>query len=202
MTYETVYLKSNAKLVGLNPVVAAATSVLIERCYSKGVPILITQGLRSIDYQNGLYAQGRSKPGSIVTNAKGGFSFHNFGLAVDFVILNPDGKTVSWDVKRDLDKDGQKDWWEVVEIAEAIGFEAGARWTKFLDMPHFQMTFGLSTARLRIGRRPTADVMRTAGLKIIQHLQSEWQNAKDKAEKDRIHALANTVRFASGIPIP
>ena len=42
---------------------------------------------RSFDEQNHLYAQGRTKPGKIVTYAKGGQSYHNFGLAFENKLL-------------------------------------------------------------------------------------------------------------------
>ena len=54
-----------------------------------GVEVRIVQGLRTIDEQNALYAQGRTKPGKKVTNAKGGQSYHNYGLAVDiYPVIN------------------------------------------------------------------------------------------------------------------
>ena len=56
-----------------------------------GCEIKVTQTLRSIAYQNELYAQGRTKPGNKVTNAIGGSSMHNYGLAVDFGVFK-DGK--------------------------------------------------------------------------------------------------------------
>src|ERR1043165_556102 len=78
-----------------------------------------TQTLRTFEEQNALYAQGRTKPGQIVTNAKGGQSYHNYGLAIDFALLidkNGDGKPdeVSWDRLKDYDRDNVADWMEVV----------------------------------------------------------------------------------------
>ncbi|MNC30597.1 Peptidoglycan L-alanyl-D-glutamate endopeptidase CwlK precursor [compost metagenome] len=78
LTLDQVKLKSQSKLVGLQPVIVAAAVALIERSYAQGVPIIITQGYRSKAEQDGLYAQGRTKPGSIVTNARGGYSYHNY----------------------------------------------------------------------------------------------------------------------------
>lgn len=51
------------------------------------ITLRITQGLRTFEEQNALYAQGRTKPGSKVTNAKAGQSFHNYGQAIDLVEL-------------------------------------------------------------------------------------------------------------------
>lgn len=168
LTLDQVREKSAARLVGLHPVVAAGVKALIQRSYARGVPIVITQGLRTIAEQNALYAQGRSKPGPIVTNAKGGTSYHNYGLAVDFALLMPDGKSLSWDVNRNGDKDKTADWQEVVQEAKRLGFEWGGDWTSFKDYPHLQMAFGLTTKQLRAGKRPTTDQVNEAFEKIAE----------------------------------
>jgi peptidoglycan LD-endopeptidase CwlK len=155
LKYETVKSKSDKRLEGLHPVVRQKAELLIYAAYQAGVPIIITQGFRSIEYQNQLYSQGRfGNPGPIVTNAKGGRSFHNYGLAIDFALLMPNGKDVSWDTVRDGDKDGQKDWFEVAKIGKALGFEWGGDWERFIDMPHFQMTFGLTIDQCQRGILP------------------------------------------------
>ncbi|OKP88384.1 hypothetical protein A3844_08425 [Paenibacillus helianthi] len=151
LTLDHVKLKSQVRLVGLHPVLVAATVALIERCYARGVNIVITQGLRTIAEQDALYAQGRTKPGQIVTNARGRTSYHNFGLAVDFALLLPNGSSVSWDTARDGDGDKVSDWQEVVKEAKTLGFEWGGDFKSIKDAPHFQMTFGLSTSALRQG---------------------------------------------------
>ena len=102
--------------------------------------------LRTFKEQDDLYAQGRTKSGGKVTNAKGGYSFHNYGLALDIVII--DGASASWDIKKDFDGDGKADWMEVVQIFKRYGWEAGIDW-KFIDPPHFQKTFGKSIYELK-----------------------------------------------------
>ena len=89
-----------------------------------------------------------------VTNAKGGQSYHNYGLAIDIVFLiDTDGngtyETASWNTKIDYDGDGYSDWLEVVKIFKSYGWEWGGDW-KFTDMPHFQKTGGLSIKTLQI----------------------------------------------------
>jgi len=102
-----------------------------------GIQLRVIQGLRTIDEQNTLYNQGRTTPGNKVTNAKGGQSFHNYGLAVDVVII----------------KNGQAVWTqvpkEVVNIGTSLGFEWGGNWKSFKDYPHFQMTFGKTIKQLQ-----------------------------------------------------
>ena len=109
--------------------------------------------LRTFAEQDGLFAQGRTKPGAIVTKAKGGQSYHNYGLAIDIVLLvdkdkNGTFETASWDLKTDFDGDGKSDWQEIVAIFKRYGYEWGGDW-KFNDAPHFQKTFGKSIAELQ-----------------------------------------------------
>lgn len=133
-----------------NEAVRIGALKLVERCYKRGVEIRITQGLRTLAEQDALFAQGRTIPGSIVTNARGGYSYHNFSLAIDFVLIKG-----GYDMKYDGDCDGIADWVEVVTEAKALGFAWGGDWKSFKDNPHFEMTFGLSLADLRAGKRPT-----------------------------------------------
>jgi peptidoglycan L-alanyl-D-glutamate endopeptidase CwlK len=102
---------------------------------------------RTFAEQAALFAQ-RPK----VTQASAGKSFHNYGLAIDIVLLvDADGngtyETASWDEKKDFDADGKSDWQEVVAIFKQHGWEWGGDW-KFTDTPHFQKTFGKSVNEL------------------------------------------------------
>jgi len=53
---------------------------------------LIYCGLRTMEEQAALYAKGRTVSGKIVTKAKPGESYHNYGLAFDWVPLKQSGK--------------------------------------------------------------------------------------------------------------
>lgn len=108
--------------------------------------------LRTFAEQDALYAQGRTKTGVKVTNAKGGQSYHNYGLAIDIVLLvdkdkNGSFESASWDINTDFDGDKKADWMEIVAIFKRYGFEWGGDW-KFNDAPHFQKTFGKSINEL------------------------------------------------------
>jgi peptidoglycan L-alanyl-D-glutamate endopeptidase CwlK len=99
--------------------------------------------LRSFKEQQKLYEQGRVTPGKIVTTAKAGDSWHNYGFAFDIVLLvdkdsNGSYESASWNSTVDFDGDGKADWMEVVEIAKALGWTWGGDWTRFVDRPHFQ----------------------------------------------------------------
>ena len=112
--------------------------------------------LRTIKEQDALYQLGRTKAGKIVTNAKGGQSYHNFGLAIDLVLII-DGKEASWDTLKDYDGDKVSDWKECVAIFKKYGYEHGGEWVKFKDEPHFQKTFGQSLVQLNIVQKMIKD---------------------------------------------
>jgi peptidoglycan L-alanyl-D-glutamate endopeptidase CwlK len=109
--------------------------------------------LRTFKEQDDLYAQGRTvlfdskgKRLGIVTKAKGGQSIHNYGLALD-ILLIIDGKVASWDTKGDYDRDGVSDWHEVVKIMKSNGWTWGGDW-KFYDAPHFEKPLGYTWQKL------------------------------------------------------
>jgi peptidoglycan LD-endopeptidase CwlK len=137
----------------LHPIVEERSNQLIQQSAEKGIVILITDDFRSADDQDQLYEQGRTTEGNIVTHARGGESFHNFGLAIDFAIKTP-SENVIWDMQYDGNQNGKADWTEVVEMAKALGFEWGGDWAQFKDYPHLQMNFGLTLADLQNGKRP------------------------------------------------
>lgn len=109
--------------------------------------------IRTNAEQDKLYSYGRTdKSKKIVTKAKGGYSYHNYGLAIDIVLLkDKDGngtfETASWETDVDFDGDGITEWEEVVSIFKFYGWEWGGDW-KFSDNPHFQKTMGYSIQQL------------------------------------------------------
>lgn len=107
----------------------------------------ITQGLRTFEEQQEIYDQGRSKPGKIVSNAKPGSSFHNYGLALDFCLIVND-REISWNMVKDYDGDKISDWMEVVNIFQRFGFFWGGNFKSIKDYPHFEMTFGYGWRQL------------------------------------------------------
>jgi peptidoglycan L-alanyl-D-glutamate endopeptidase CwlK len=116
----------------------------------KGVRLRLSYTFRTHEEQDVLFKK-RPK----VTNAKGGQSIHNYGLAFDIVLLydnDGDGKfeEASWDIKRDGDKDGISDWLEVTKVFTSGGYTNGfitngKKW----DLPHFQKDFGLSWQKMK-----------------------------------------------------
>lgn len=126
------------RLATLHPIVAVRGHSMLELCAHAGLSLLVTQALRTWEEQDKLYAQGRTAPGPVVTNAKGGQSYHNFGLAFDIVVLDSIGKA-DWDT-------GHAGWAQAAQLGKSAGLEWGGDWKKFKDLPHFQYTGGLKIA--------------------------------------------------------
>ena len=112
----------------LRPDVAANCRKWLERCKEAGLNVLITNTVRDKEYQEYLYAQGRTRPGSIVTNGKTP-TFHadTAGLAFDFC-KNVKGQ----------EYDDVKFFLKAAAIAKEMGFSWGGDWKSFPDMPHIQ----------------------------------------------------------------
>jgi len=133
--------RSNREIQHLDPRVQLPAANFINRVNAElGQRITILQGFRSIQTQNTFYAQGRTAPGPIITNARGGQSYHNYGLAVDVYMVNRNGNIDFNAVVPPA----------VIEIARQEGFEWGGNWRRFRDNPHFQMTFGQTVQQLMI----------------------------------------------------
>jgi peptidoglycan L-alanyl-D-glutamate endopeptidase CwlK len=132
----------------LLPPVKRRAQSLVDACRAVGIDILITCTLRDEAAQAALYAQGRTKPGPRVTNAKPGQSAHQYRVAFDLVPLRS-GKPV-WGTTG-VDK---ALWQRVGTLGESLGLEWAGRWTSFPEFPHFQYLGGLSIADLKAGKVP------------------------------------------------
>jgi peptidoglycan L-alanyl-D-glutamate endopeptidase CwlK len=118
----------------------------IVRALTSNVFCRFAYTLRTFQQQDTMYAQGRTvlfdssgKRLGKITNAKGGQSIHNYGLALDIVLIN--GNSASWDVVKDYDGDGNPDWMEIVNIFKANGWKWGGDWINLVDKPHFEKAF-------------------------------------------------------------
>jgi len=130
---------TQTRIKALHPLIRDEVVKLVAEANTKlpdNVEIRIVQGLRTFAEQDALFKQ-RPK----VTNAKGGQSIHNYGLAIDFALLVNE-KEISWDTSKDSDKDGQADWLEVVTVFLRAGWTWGGNWRTFKDMPHLEKAFG------------------------------------------------------------
>ncbi len=119
--------RSERAIATLHPKVQPLARQLVLDAAAKDIEIRITSGTRTYDEQNALYEQGRSKPGRIVTNARAGYSNHNFGLAIDVTVFQ-DGKPV-WESPQ---------YKTLGNLGKALGFAWGGDW-QFQDEPHFEL---------------------------------------------------------------
>jgi len=126
----------------LTPVRKRVDQFLAE-CKLHNIDLLVTSTYRDNESQDALYAQGRTAPGNIVTNAKGGQSYHNFRCAIDVVPL-VNGKPV-WDGKDPI-------WVKVGSLGKQAGLEWAGEWKSFKELAHFQYTGGLTLADLNAGK--------------------------------------------------
>lgn len=126
----------------LLPKVRQMTSEFLAKCASQGIQVIVTSTYRSSEEQDKLYAQGRTSPGNVVTNAKGGSSFHNWKVALDFCPVK--NGVAQWNDKALFTKIGQ--------IGKTCGFEWGGDWTSFLDLPHLQYTAGYTLQDFQNGK--------------------------------------------------
>lgn len=115
-----------------------------ELARSLGCEYIIICGNRTYAEQEALFAQGRTKPGDRVTNARGGFSNHNFGIAVDFGVFK-DGKYLD-ESNPKLAMAVHK---ECAALAEDYGLTAGLYWESFPDAPHYEIATNLPLAQKR-----------------------------------------------------
>jgi peptidoglycan L-alanyl-D-glutamate endopeptidase CwlK len=134
----------------LYPPFGKLVALFLQEARKKAFPIGIFEGLRSFETQKEYYSRGRNEagdiisPAKVITWAKPGKSYHQYGLAVDIVFdqngQNP-GFQWTWDEK--------KDWLGLGAIGKLCGLEAGVFWNK-KDPPHFEKSYGFTPANLLV----------------------------------------------------
>ena len=140
----------------LHPRFAEKLQELEAQCSVRGLVLGFSTGYRSAAEQDALYAQGRTAPGSIVTNARGGYSQHNWGIAADFF--------------QNIVGHAYDEWFfdTVGPMAEALGLGWGGRWTDFVDRPHLYLPDW--------GDMPTA-LINTYGLHGYDAFRATWSGS-------------------------
>lgn len=111
----------------LHPKLQQRARKFFELMEERGLYPRMSQGLRTIEEQNALYAIGRTRAGQIVTNSKGGQSWHNYACAFDLVFILTGG-SVDFVVSK-----------EIGDLGASCGLEWGGNWASFSDKPHFQL---------------------------------------------------------------
>ena len=133
---------NSRKIEDLHPFVQGLAKKFISECKKQGIEILVTSTYRDKECQTALYAQGRTKPGKIVTDAKAGRSWHNWCVAFDVVPL----------VHGKPDWDNNALWHKIGGIGKNVGLEWAGDWHSFQEFPHFQYTGGLTLADFQSGK--------------------------------------------------
>lgn len=123
------------RLEGVRPDLRKKVERILAAMQALGFPMFVVSGNRSLEQQQALFAQGRTKPGKIVTNCDGVTkkSNHQDGRAVDCAFVDDPltEKIETWDEKQP---------WEVYgEMAEALGLTWGGRWRSVTDRPHIEV---------------------------------------------------------------
>ena len=120
--------RSEGHIATLLPEVRPLARALVHKAAAMGIQIRIISGFRTYEAQAALYAQGRTSPGRVVTNARPGYSNHNFGIAFDVGVFEG---------SRYL---GESPKYKAVgALGMDIGLEWGGSWKTLVDEPHFQL---------------------------------------------------------------
>jgi peptidoglycan LD-endopeptidase CwlK len=136
------YRPTSNLLSSLNPYVAQLTKKFLFLAKANHLDVRILTAFRSWDEQDRLYTQGRTKPGGIITDVRGGGSFHNWGLAFDAAPFE------NGIISNDLAK-----YKKMGNLGVQAGLQWGGNFKDIVDLPHFQYTFGLNTTDLLNGQK-------------------------------------------------
>ena len=138
-------------LAGLHPRVAFLARQHLHLMKVEGLRPRITWGLRTFKEQDDIYAQGRfGNPGKIVTRARGGESYHNFGVAYDIALFDRRGY---------IGSGHDPAYRHSARIGVRLGLEWGGDFKSLFDAGHFQLTRGASEAEMRRRRAAGQDVL-------------------------------------------
>lgn len=160
----------------LHPKLQIIHKEFVRRCAKKGIKILTYVTRRSLEEQAELYAKGRTKPGKKVTNAKPGYSWHNFDLAFDCVEIK-NGKCL-W---------SNPNWKIIGKIGVELDLIWGGNFKSITDKPHFEYHPGLTLSKARelhakgedlLGHVPTPDFSM-----VLHQEQEELKKQKIREQK-------------------
>ena len=145
----------------------------IKACATEGIAVAISETLRTAAEQDALYAQGRTKPGNIVTNAKGSSyrSQHQWGIAFDFYLkmdIDGDGK-----ISDDAYNDSKGHFKRAAEIAKKLGLAWGGDWKSIVDKPHLYLPDWGSTPTALIQRYGTPEEFMATW--VPEQVKTGWQ---------------------------
>lgn len=169
--------------------VEANCRIWIERCKAAGLNVLVTNTVRDAEYQAYLYEQGRTRPGSIVTNSKTP-TFHSdkAGLAFDFC-KNVKGQEYS-------DPNFFK---KAAAIAKEMGFSWGGDWKSFVDTPHIQWDYHgtWTSSKIQAGQLPPKmPIYEEEDTMTEAEFYKMFETAMNKYKKEeQSEAVSNSAEF-------
>jgi peptidoglycan LD-endopeptidase CwlK len=131
--------RSENNILSLQPKAQEAARKFLKLLTGANINARIISGTRTYAEQDILYAKGRTSPGNIVTNARGGASNHNFGIAWDIGIFTSNGKYLEESPLYD----------QAAQAGLTPELEWGGNWQSFKDKPHYQLKTGLVVADIR-----------------------------------------------------
>ena len=120
--------RSEKNIATLLPEVRPMARALVHKAAAMGIRVKVISGFRTFEEQASLYAQGRTGPGNIVTNARPGYSNHNFGIAFDIGVF--EGNSYLPESPK---------YNAVGALGIDIGLDWGGSWNTLVDAPHFQL---------------------------------------------------------------
>ena len=130
-TYGTYDSRSESNIATLTPKAQIEARTFLKIASENQKDIRIISGTRTYDQQDKLYSQGRmGNPGPIVTNAKGGQSNHNFGIAWDIGLFES-GKYIT--------DNNEYIAFSKIVMPQMQSIEWGGDWTSIKDYPHYQL---------------------------------------------------------------
>lgn len=132
---------NEARLSTLEPYTCGLAKRHLEACRVAGMTLLVTQAYRDMDEQAALYAKGRTEPGRVITNARPGYSWHNFRRAYDVAVVA--GGLVRWT---------GPEYRGAGEIGKSLGLVWGGDFGSIRgDLGHFEYHPGITLAEARSG---------------------------------------------------
>lgn len=165
----------------LHPWLNYKLGLLLKQCAKKKIFLIITEGFRSKEYQDNLYAKGRTKPGRIVTNAKGSdySSQHQWGIAFD-IAINDNRLLYNEAMIRKVAK---------IAKSKKVGLAWGGDWISPVDTPHFYLAkWGDTPAKLKRTYRNFDNFHKTWTKKVFGTKKglNIWNKSKTKVLKKKI----------------
>jgi peptidoglycan L-alanyl-D-glutamate endopeptidase CwlK len=120
----------------LHPKLVTSAMGAFNAIKKESIPLYVTWGSRTVEEQNTLYRIGRSTPGKVMTLKKGGYSPHNYGLALDFCLVFNGEDLMSWEDCQPREY-WRKKWRKAISIFSDFGWESGWH-TMYFQPEHVQ----------------------------------------------------------------